>query len=166
MVQLAGHDMLKAKGVGTPDRRPRAPSARRVAQFEKATTVAKLAAARKRKRVANGKCEGRKAGDEASAGECIGQPVRDEPGCRGAGQGAGAQEAQGRLDEPAGYIRRVGQAGLPERARHALQPMIHGGEEGAMPWLSRRRSSSVFEARRTECASAWLRRLEAERFEP
>ena len=31
-----------------------------VAQFEKATTVAKLAAARRRKRVANGKCEGRK----------------------------------------------------------------------------------------------------------
>jgi DNA invertase Pin-like site-specific DNA recombinase len=31
-----------------------------VAQFEKATTVAKLAAARKRKRVAHGKCEGRK----------------------------------------------------------------------------------------------------------
>jgi hypothetical protein len=31
-----------------------------VAQFEKATIVAKLAAARKRKRLANGKCEGRK----------------------------------------------------------------------------------------------------------
>jgi DNA invertase Pin-like site-specific DNA recombinase len=31
-----------------------------VAHFEKATTVAKLAAARKRKRIANGKCEGRK----------------------------------------------------------------------------------------------------------
>jgi hypothetical protein len=31
-----------------------------VAQFEKATTVAKLAAAQKRKRIANGKCEGRK----------------------------------------------------------------------------------------------------------
>ncbi len=31
-----------------------------VAQFDKATTVAKLAAARKRKREANGKCEGRK----------------------------------------------------------------------------------------------------------
>ena len=31
-----------------------------VAQFEKATTVAKLAAARKRKRMATGKCEGRK----------------------------------------------------------------------------------------------------------
>jgi hypothetical protein len=31
-----------------------------IAQFEKAGLVAKLAAARKRKRVANGKCEGRK----------------------------------------------------------------------------------------------------------
>jgi DNA invertase Pin-like site-specific DNA recombinase len=31
-----------------------------IAQFEKASAVAKLAAARKRKREANGKCEGRK----------------------------------------------------------------------------------------------------------
>jgi DNA invertase Pin-like site-specific DNA recombinase len=31
-----------------------------IAQFDKATTVAKLAAARKRKREATGKCEGRK----------------------------------------------------------------------------------------------------------
>ena len=31
-----------------------------VAEFEKATLVAKLAAARRRKRVATGKCEGRK----------------------------------------------------------------------------------------------------------
>jgi hypothetical protein len=31
-----------------------------IAQFEKATTVAKLAAARKRKRVETGRCEGRK----------------------------------------------------------------------------------------------------------
>jgi hypothetical protein len=36
-----------------------------VAQFEKATTVAKLAAARKRKRMANGKCEGRKSMPES-----------------------------------------------------------------------------------------------------
>jgi hypothetical protein len=35
-------------------------SGQKCAQFEKAATVAKLAAARKRKRVANGKCEGRK----------------------------------------------------------------------------------------------------------
>ena len=31
-----------------------------ISQFEKATTVAKLRAARERKRAANGKCEGRK----------------------------------------------------------------------------------------------------------
>ncbi len=35
-----------------------------VAQFEKATTVAKLAAARKRKRLVAGKCEGRKSHTE------------------------------------------------------------------------------------------------------
>ena len=73
MVQLAGHDMLKAKGItliaaSAPtffiEDTPTAVLVRQVlgavAQFEKTTTVAKLAAARKRKRVANGKCEGRK----------------------------------------------------------------------------------------------------------
>jgi DNA invertase Pin-like site-specific DNA recombinase len=73
MVQLAGHDMLRAKGVtliaaSAPtffvEDTPTAVLVRQVlgavAQFEKATTVAKLAAARKRKRMATGKCEGRK----------------------------------------------------------------------------------------------------------
>ena len=73
MVQLAGHDMLKAKGLtliaaSAPtfflEETPTAVLVRQVlgavAQFEKATTVAKLAAARKRKREATGKCEGRK----------------------------------------------------------------------------------------------------------
>jgi DNA invertase Pin-like site-specific DNA recombinase len=73
MVQLAGHDMLKAKGVtliaaSAPtfflEDTPTAVLVRQVlgaiAQFEKAGLVAKLAAARKRKRVATGKCEGRK----------------------------------------------------------------------------------------------------------
>src|SRR5271165_2895712 len=73
MVQLAGHDMLKEKGItliaaSAPtffvEDTPTAVLVRQVlgavAQFEKATTVAKLAAARKRKRMANGKCEGRK----------------------------------------------------------------------------------------------------------
>ena len=63
MVQLAGHDMLKAKGItliaaSAPtffiEDTPTAVLVRQVlgavAQFEKATTVAKLAAARKRKR--------------------------------------------------------------------------------------------------------------------
>ncbi len=73
MVQLAGHDLLKAQGIAliaasAPtffiEETPTAVLVRQVlgavAQFEKTTTVAKLAAARKRKREANGKCEGRK----------------------------------------------------------------------------------------------------------
>ena len=72
-VQLAGHDMLRKQGIAlipasAPDffteDTPTAVLVRQVlgaiAQFEKATTVAKLAAARKRKRVATGRCEGRK----------------------------------------------------------------------------------------------------------
>jgi DNA invertase Pin-like site-specific DNA recombinase len=79
MVQLAGHDMLKAKGIAliaasAPqfflEETPTAVMVRQilgaVAQFEKATTVAKLAAARKRKRMATGKCEGRKSLHETS----------------------------------------------------------------------------------------------------
>ena len=70
-VQLAGHDMLKALGIAiipasAPDffteDTPTAVLVRQVlgaiAQFEKASAVAKLAAARKRKR--EGRCEGRK----------------------------------------------------------------------------------------------------------
>jgi DNA invertase Pin-like site-specific DNA recombinase len=74
MVQLAGHDMLKAKGLAliaasapthfTEDT-PTAVLVRQVlgaiAEFDKTTLVAKLAAARKRKRIATGqKVEGRK----------------------------------------------------------------------------------------------------------
>jgi DNA invertase Pin-like site-specific DNA recombinase len=79
MVQLAGHDLLKAKGItliaaSAPtfflEDTPTAVLVRQVlgavAQFEKATTVAKLAAARKRKRLATGKCEGRKSLAETS----------------------------------------------------------------------------------------------------
>ena len=74
MVQLAGHDMLKSKGVtlvaaSAPrhfvEDTPTAILVRQVldaiAEFEKATLVAKLAAARRRKRIATGeKVEGRK----------------------------------------------------------------------------------------------------------
>ena len=73
MVQLTGHDLLKAQGIvlvpaSAPDfftaDTPTAVLVRQVlgaiAQFDKASTVAKLAAARKRKREATGKCEGRK----------------------------------------------------------------------------------------------------------
>src|SRR5215469_3297589 len=72
-VQLAGHDYLKGLGVtlipaSAPDffleETPTAVLVRQVlgaiAQFDKATTVAKLKAARDRKRNAQGKCEGRK----------------------------------------------------------------------------------------------------------
>ncbi len=72
-VQLAGHDMLKGLGIeiipaSAPDffteDTPTAVLVRQVlgaiAQFEKASVVAKLAAARKRKREKKGKCEGRK----------------------------------------------------------------------------------------------------------
>jgi DNA invertase Pin-like site-specific DNA recombinase len=72
-VQLAGHDMLKALGIAiipasAPDffteDTPTAVLVRQVlgaiAQFEKASAVAKLAAARKRKREREGRCEGRK----------------------------------------------------------------------------------------------------------
>lgn len=72
-VQLAGHDMLKGLGISiipasAPDffteDTPTAVLVRQVlgaiAQFEKASAVAKLAAARKRKRKREGRCEGRK----------------------------------------------------------------------------------------------------------
>jgi DNA invertase Pin-like site-specific DNA recombinase len=72
-VQLAGHDMLKGLGISiipasAPDffteDTPTAVLVRQVlgaiAQFEKASAVAKLAAARKQKRQREGRCEGRK----------------------------------------------------------------------------------------------------------
>jgi DNA invertase Pin-like site-specific DNA recombinase len=79
MVQLAGHDMLKARGVtliaaSAPmhfvEDTPTAVLVRQVlgavAEFEKTTLVAKLAAARRRKRMATGaKVEGRKSHVEA-----------------------------------------------------------------------------------------------------
>jgi DNA invertase Pin-like site-specific DNA recombinase len=78
MVQLAGHDMLKARGItlvaaSAPmhfiEDTPTAILVRQVlgaiAEFEKTTLVAKLAAARKRKRIATGeKVEGRKSHSE------------------------------------------------------------------------------------------------------
>ena len=72
-VQLTGHDMLREMGIAlvpasAPDfftsDTPTAVLVRQVlgaiAEFDKASTVAKLAAARKRKREATGNCEGRK----------------------------------------------------------------------------------------------------------
>src|SRR5271165_6780441 len=77
MVQLAGHDMLKAKGISliaasAPtfflEDTPTAVLVRRFWELsrnsKKAGLVAKLAAARKRKRIATGKCEDRKSMSE------------------------------------------------------------------------------------------------------
>jgi DNA invertase Pin-like site-specific DNA recombinase len=78
MVQLAGHDMLKTRGItlvaaSAPthfvEDTPTAILVRQVlgaiAEFEKTTLVAKLAAARRRKRIATGeKVEGRKSHSE------------------------------------------------------------------------------------------------------
>ena len=71
-----------------------------VAEFEKTTLVAKLAAARRRKRDATGR-RWRAA-----------RATRRSGRGRRAGQGAGAQEAEGRADEPAGDLGRTGGAGL------------------------------------------------------
>jgi DNA invertase Pin-like site-specific DNA recombinase len=73
VVQLAGYDLLKAQGIRLipttapeffAEDTPTAVLVRQVlgaiAQFEKASVVAKLAAARRRKRDATGRCEGRK----------------------------------------------------------------------------------------------------------
>jgi DNA invertase Pin-like site-specific DNA recombinase len=116
MVQLAGHDILKARGItlvaaSAPthfvEDTPTAILVRQVlgaiAEFEKTTLVAKLAAARKRKRVATGeKVEGRKSHSEL------------RPDVSQAGKGAGPQKAQGREAEPAGHIRRAGRSGFLE----------------------------------------------------
>ena len=80
MVQLAGHDMLKAKGVtliaaSAPtffiEDTPTAVLVRQVlgavAQFEKATTVAKLVAARKRKFIQGSAVAGTGGGRKESA---------------------------------------------------------------------------------------------------
>ena len=119
MVQLAGHDMLKARGVtliaaSAPmhfvEDTPTAVLVRQVlgavAEFEKTTLVAKLAAARRRKRMATGKkVEGRKSHAEA------------RPDVVSAGEGARSQEAQGREAEPAGHVGGTGRSRLPQRAR-------------------------------------------------
>ena len=94
MVQLAGHDMLKAKGVtlvaaSAPlhfiEDTPTAVLVRQVlgavAEFEKTTLVAKLAAARRCKRIATG---GRSKGARAT-------PRRGRTSF--GGEGPGVQEA-------------------------------------------------------------------------
>ena len=80
-IQIAGHELLKAEGieliaVDSPeafvDDTPTSVMVRQilgaVSQFEKASTVSKLRAARDRKRATTGKCEGRKSWREIDAG--------------------------------------------------------------------------------------------------
>ena len=63
-VQLTGHDFLKSLGIALIPVTPTAVLVRQVlgaiAQFEKTSLVAKLKAARERKRLATGKCGGRR----------------------------------------------------------------------------------------------------------
>jgi DNA invertase Pin-like site-specific DNA recombinase len=79
IVQLTGHDLLKARGIApipvdAPDyfteETPTAVLIRQVlgavSQFERAMIVSKLRMARDRKRAATGKCEGRKSHAEAN----------------------------------------------------------------------------------------------------
>ncbi len=94
MVQLTGHDMLKVRGVtliaasspmhfieDTPTARLVRQVLGAIAEFEKTTLVAKLAAARRRKRATGVKVDGRKSHAEA----------RPE----GRQEGAGSRPAQG-----------------------------------------------------------------------
>ena len=115
MVQLAGHDMLKAKGItliaaSAPtffvEDTPTAVLVRQVlgavAQFEKSN-------------------HSRQAGSCAEAEAChwrqgrgAQEPRRDEPGRCCLSEATGAQEAQRRTDEPAGHCGGNGRPGLSE----------------------------------------------------
>jgi DNA invertase Pin-like site-specific DNA recombinase len=154
MLQLAGHDMLKARGISliaasAPtffiEDTPTAVLVRQVlgavAQFEKATTVAKLAAARRRKRITTGeKVEGRKSHAEL------------RPDVVKLAKGARSQEAKGREAEPARDIRRTGRARRPQRTRAPVQPEIrlHHADWLAVPHDGSRNDSRM----RSRSASA------------
>ena len=124
MVQLAGHDMLKARGVmliaaSAPlhfvEDTPTAVLVRQVlgavAEFEKTTLVAKLAAARRRKRVATGKkVEGRKSYAEA------------RPDVVALAKRLARKKPKGGKLIAAGDLGGAGGAGPSQRARAAVQP--------------------------------------------
>ena len=134
MVQLAGHDMLKSRGItlvaaSAPthfiEDTPTAILVRQVlgaiAEFEKTTLVAKLAAARRRKRVTTGqKVEGRKSHTEL------------RPDLVKLAK-ALAREAQRRPPKPARNIRRARRARFPERAGSAVQPEVCRRHAGFQP---------------------------------
>jgi DNA invertase Pin-like site-specific DNA recombinase len=96
MVQLTGHDMLKVRGVtliaasspmhfieDTPTARLVRQVLGAIAEFEKTTLVAKLAAARRRKRATGVKVDGRKSHAEARRKSSRGR--RNSPRPRAAG---------------------------------------------------------------------------------
>ena len=130
-VQLAGHDMLKALGIAiipasAPDffteDTPTAVLVRQVlgaiAQFEKASAVAKLAAARKRKREQCGKCEGRKSHSETAARGCRPRPQ------------AAPQASQGWAAIVACRFKGTRRPGLSQRAWQALRGQVSGEHVG------------------------------------
>ena len=116
MVQLAGHDMLKAKGITLI-----AASAPTFFVEDTPTAVAGAPGSRRRRRVREDDHR-RQAGGGSQAqahrhrreGRGPEEPRRGAPRCRRAGQGAGAQEAEGRTAEPARGLGRAGCAGLPQ----------------------------------------------------
>jgi hypothetical protein len=91
------------------------------AEFEKTTLVAKLAAARKRKRKATGKrIEGRKSHAEK------------RPEVVALAKALARKKAQGREIEPAGCHGGNGGARRPERARVLIQPEVRCRHAGRM----------------------------------
>jgi DNA invertase Pin-like site-specific DNA recombinase len=112
LVQETGHRYLKEIGVepiavDSPtaflDDTPTSKMIRQllgvISEFEKAATVARLAGARRHKRIATGGAE---------------EPRRGAPRCRGPGQGPAPQEAQGRSDVVARHLGRAGGPGPPQ----------------------------------------------------
>ena len=129
MEQLAGHDMLKAKGIALiaasaptffVEDTPTAVLVRQVlgavAQFDKATTVAQ----------AGGGAAGASASPPARRSRAARATPRTRPGRRGARQGARAQEGPraGKMTLRA-VSAELGRPGLSQRARQAVQSQEH-----------------------------------------
>ena len=99
-----------------------------ISEFEKASTVAKLAG-----RAAAQAHRHRREGGGPQ------EPRRGASGGGGAGQGAAAQEAEGRADVAARHFGRAGRPGARQRARQAVPPQVdrgHAGEERVMRTLT------------------------------
>lgn len=130
-VQLAGHDMLKSMGIdiipaSSPDffisDTPTAVLVRQVlgaiSEFEKASIVAKLAAARKRKKAAQGKCEGRKSFAEASP-----ELVQMVKALRGNGRGPSLRAISAQLASE-GYLNERGMPFNPKSISVILKSKV------------------------------------------